>query len=502
MSKKITFVNLSGPDFFSKYIPPLGLCSLASYLIHKVGIPEDQLGFVEDYLFEADSAARAVIDTEPEFVGVGTIAAMQILPSMYMMKLIKEELPDTPIIVGGAHGAAIAESFLTHAPWLDMVVIGEGEIPITEILKTGSGSDAESKWAEIPNLVFRRKSGKPENGEIITTKQQWLVPDMTDLRAYYPEQNLEFHDTRFDPKLDFSGKGLHIPMESSRGCPYNCHFCMVPKMFGRKYRVRPVKAIIRDIKDMEARFGQEAMDEPLRYVFWDANFGMNPSWRAEWIQSAKKLDHKIEWECETRIDRMGPKVMRHYVETGLVQAMVGLESASKRVREKLHNKKINMNRLVQAMSETKDSLHYIISFILGAPSETLEEIRESIEFARYLSQEVGLCPPEHEFPVFIYHLYPDTYISDHIDDYISQGARMLLKDKWWLDPTRLGWFSTQIEPNYGISADVLEEALKEFYERVYGSGFYDIRAAAEKRLEKEYKSTYERYARAILTSLS
>ena len=93
---------------------------------------------------------------------------------------------------------------------------------------------------------------------------------------------------------------------------------------------------------MEAKFGEELTAEPARFLFWDANFGMNPSWRAEWIQSLKKLSKTYEWECESRVDSVNSETMKRFSELGLVQTLVGIESGSDRVRKVIYNKNLRL----------------------------------------------------------------------------------------------------------------------------------------------------------------
>lgn len=415
------------------------------------------------------------------------------------MMRIKEELPNTCIIAGGTHASGIADSLLRRAPWLDIVVIGEGEIPLTQILYAGSNIGAEAKWAKIPNLMFKRRSG-PKTGEIITTEQKPLEFDMTDIKSYYPEHNLEFHgNITLEDSFCFSTKkSINIPLETSRGCPYNCNFCMVPWVFKRKYRLRSVKAVIRDIKEMDAKFGQEATGKPVRFLMYDANFGMNPTWRAEWLQALNKLGKKIEWECETRLDKIDSKVMARYSEAGLIQSFVGIESGSERVRKEILNKNFFLDRLLDTIKKTKDLVHFLAGYIIGAPSETLEEIEETVMLASKLSQESGLNPPNHDHIAWSFKLYPKTYLTEHIDEYIKRGTKLLVDMEWWMDPNTISFFSKHIEPSPGVTPSILEEMFNKFYEGVYGSDYREEgRLRYENFLTEIIRTNAKKYLKRI-----
>ncbi|MHA1265940.1 MAG: B12-binding domain-containing radical SAM protein [Candidatus Helarchaeota archaeon] len=502
MGKKITFVNLCGPDFHSKSIPPLGLCSITSYLIHTRGIPEQQIGFVEDLLFKAERAARNVIEQEPEFVGISTLSGEQTVPNIYLMMRIKEELPDVCILTGGAHASGIAESYLKYAPWLDIVVVGDGELPLAYLLDIGLQPQRDKKWGRIPNLIFRKRTTEMTN-EIIITEQKPLEVDMRQIKSYYPAHNMEFHTTfTLGDMFEFSGMGVNIPIETSRGCSNSCNFCMMPWLFKRRYRYRPVKAIIKDLLQMEAQFGEDATGKPARFIFWDANFGMNPSWRAEWVQALRKLGKKFEWECESRVDRLDNKVMEHFAEVGLIQTLVGIEAGSQRVREHIHNKKLDLQQLLRILGQTKDKIHYVLSFIFGAPSETIADLQETVALGQKINQELGLTYPQHEFVAFPFKIYPKTYLTEHLDMFASYGTKLLVKKEWWMDPNALNWYTCHIQPSKEVTREIVTQMIGEFYINIHGKDYNRERVLYEGALIESYRKTFTKYSRLIAKAIA
>ncbi len=502
MGKKITFVNLCGPDFQSRSIPPIGICSIIGYLNQKVGIPGDKIGFVEDLLYNADHAVHRIVQEDPEFVGVSTISAEQTIPNIYLMMRIKEELSNTCIITGGAHASGIPDSFLRRSPWLDVVVIGEGEIPTAELLKVGTNQGAESKWVRIPNIMFRIRNGS-KKGEIVETQKKIFDFEMNDINSYYPKHNLKFHNTfTIDDMLEFSSKGVSIPIETSRGCPFSCNFCMVPGIFKQQYRIRPVKAVIKDIQLMDAKFGEEVTGEPARFIFWDANFGMNKKWRNEWLQSIGSLSKRVEWECETRVDIIDYEVMKRYYEAGLIQCTVGIESGSERIREQVLNKNLNLNRLLDTTHRTKDLIHYVFFFIMGAPSETVQEMKETIDLAKKMSQELGLSPYNHEYVSLFFKIYPKTFLTEHLENFFDKGTEVLIDKEWWFNPNEVSWYNRHIKPSFNVNQRTMENLRSDFYKATYGFEFNEERIFYEDLMKGLIQRTIKKYYRQIIKNYS
>lgn len=150
-------------------------------------------------------------DKDVDLVGITTMTASS--PRAYEIADIFRE-KGIPVVLGGIHATALPEESAQHA---DAVVIGE----------------AEGSWEKL--LQDLREGGKQALAKFYHNPQR---PDPSKIPI--PERGL----------VKNKGYLLSRFLQLSRGCPFDCHFCSVSKFFGKKYRFRPVKKVIEEIKGM------------------------------------------------------------------------------------------------------------------------------------------------------------------------------------------------------------------------------------------------------------
>ncbi len=191
-----------------------------------------------------------------------------------------------------------------------------------------------------------------------------------------------------------------IPIETSRGCPHNCNFCLVTRFFGKKMRYRPVDEVVEEIKYQGAKF----------ILFTDDNIAINPARARELFLAVKPL--KIQWmgQFETSVVRH-PELLRLAAESGCRTAFVGVESL---LSDNLHsvNKpssaRIDFEDIVRGFKEA--GIDLFSSLIFGIDYDTQDAIKQTID--RMIRSNVDAIIPWMLTPV------PGTPCYD---DYKSQG---------------------------------------------------------------------------------
>lgn len=160
-----------------------------------------------------------------------------------------------------------------------------------------------------------------------------------------------------------------IPIETSRGCPHNCRFCLVTCYFGKKMRYRPIDEVVAEIKYQGAKC----------IFFTDDNIAIDPGRAKELFLAIKPLH--IQWlaQCEARVIEH-PNLLRLAAESGCVGAVVGIESlfeANLYSANKLRNIKIDFKAVVKSFKEAEIPL--IASIIFGFENDTPETIKWTID---------------------------------------------------------------------------------------------------------------------------
>ncbi|MCK4825619.1 cobalamin-dependent protein, partial [bacterium] len=200
------------------YVPayPLPIMEIASFV--KFNIPELEIGIISipvDYGLPLTKEGKEQIyrellkdisEIKPKGIGISCTAIAQAEEALHLCELIKEYDPNIFIFLGGYFPTIYYEEILSRTSAVDLIVIGEGELPALKIIELlERGENPINK--DIPNLAWK------EDGHIHLTKRGVRF-DLTKKALI----NLEL--LRYPREYDI------LPYAFSRGCPYHCNFCM------------------------------------------------------------------------------------------------------------------------------------------------------------------------------------------------------------------------------------------------------------------------------------
>ena len=194
----------------------VGLAYLASYLRQSPGFDIqildakfERLGFHE--------VLKRVIEWQPDVIGL-TAYTNEIKPAAYQAALIKRELPNVRTVIGGVHLTSLPQQTLQEFSSFDLGVVGEGEETFSELCQAlRSGKDLSN----MPGLVYRA------GDSIVLTAPRPRILD---------QDSIPF------PAWELLPPAKEYYVQSLRGCPFNCVFCMNPN--GRVARQRSVENVI------------------------------------------------------------------------------------------------------------------------------------------------------------------------------------------------------------------------------------------------------------------
>ncbi len=372
--------------------PPLGLAYLAASLEaagHRVVV----LDYVV-YPYSMDRLRSWMEKLSPDIVGV-TAVTMNVNKALEVVRDVKAIAPETITVIGGPHATFAAEETLRDCPQLDIVVLGEGEDTIVRLAK--SAGDPQS-WADIPGILYRHDE------RIVRTRPKDGFLDVN--RLPQPARHLLALD-RY--------RMLHMPitLTTSRGCPFQCIFCVGRKMVGAKVRYRSAQAVV-DEMEMVARYGFHQIN------IADDLFTANEKHCTAICEEIRARRLNVRWTSFARVDTVSLKVLKAMKEAGCTAVSFGMESANAEIL-KTCRKGITREQIVQAVrmcSEAGIQAHG--SFILGLPGETPETIAETLAFGEEL-KAMGVS--------FGFHLlapFPGTRVREERERY---GIR-ILSDNW------------------------------------------------------------------------
>jgi anaerobic magnesium-protoporphyrin IX monomethyl ester cyclase len=275
------------------------------------------------------------------------------------------QLPDEVLTVVGGHEATLeVEHLFERCPNVDLVVRGEGEEVIKQIV-TGV------PYEEIRGLSFRR------NGRIVHNENQPL-PDLAHLP--FPDRSLRRHDYYWSARGVRLSRHAFDTILTARGCPFQCKFCtfsLNPLGQKREYTERPVESVIEELRTITANV----------VLFSDDNFATNPRRAEQLCDRIIESDIRKTFVVQARIDiAKHRRLLDKAWQAGFRVFLIGIESPHDRILSQLQ-KGFTQRQVREAFAVlTQYDFHLHGYFIYGNVGETEEEMLYIPEFAR----EIGL----------------------------------------------------------------------------------------------------------------
>jgi len=348
---------------FEAYMPPLGLLYLATPLIKK-GYNVKVIDFVAEPFFE-DKLFSEV--SKYEIIGL-TVTSQVANSVQKIVALIKKKFPDKKIIIGGPHCTIQKDESLNEIQ-ADIAVIGDGELTILDIVDAFKG---KKKLSNIHGIFYREK------GKIFEGLPAKEIEDLDSID--FPSRDLVKHYNYGKTKITgvtFFAKGKLTTIMTTRGCPFNCGFCVSKSIFN-KCRLRSAENVVEELVEISKNYDT---------VFAvDDNFLMDKK-RANKIMDLlieKQLDLDI-WISGARVTDADKDLFIKMKKAGVKSIEFGIESGNQEVLD-YYNKRITLNDVKKATSLSKKIGFLTIgNFILGAPIEKQKHVKDTISFAKKLN---------------------------------------------------------------------------------------------------------------------
>jgi len=376
--------------------PPIGLAYIAAVL-EKNGINVDILDANASNLSPEKTAEKA---KKYDIVGVSLLTPAYNFGISLMKKLPSDVLK----VGGGPHATGLPEELLRNG--FDIVVRGEGEFAFLDIVKGKPQKKIDGISYKKNGRIVHNKDSEPIDPNILPFPARDLLPsngvDLPYLSA----------GTIYRP---------WSPIVTSRGCPFNCYYCM-KGIFGWKFRPRTPDNVLAEIRFLVEKYGVKEFD-----ISDDAfNFDIK---RAE-----KIMDGIIKLKKETgrefflrvsngmRVDRVTETFLKKMKDAGCIHIAYGVESGNQTVLDKIP-KSITLGKIRAGIELTRKVGIPSISgfFMLGLIGDNRKTMEDTINFAKSLDLDrvsISLTTP-----------YPGTRLFEEI----RKNGRFLFNFKNWED---------------------------------------------------------------------
>jgi radical SAM superfamily enzyme YgiQ (UPF0313 family) len=328
-----------------------------------------------------------------------------------LILMVHERFPKALYVIGGEHATAVPEYTLRDCPPLDVVVRGEGEHTLYELLEAYGGS---GDYSMVGGISFLDESGAyHENGNLPRIRDANTIP-----WPDWPEGYLE--------KFWEAGKSYGVstardmPFMASRGCPYSCTFCSNPQMWTTRYVLRSPEDCIAEIRSYVERYNITSLQ------FYDLTAIIKRDWILDFCTRLLKEDFRVSWSLPsgTRSEVLDREALRLIKESGCSYLVYAPESGSAETLAKI-KKKVKLDRLEDSVLEARrQGIVVRTNLIIGFPSETRRQVFQTLLWGLKMAVR-GVD----EVPVFLYNPYPG---SELFDELAAQGKVRLSDDYFFV----------------------------------------------------------------------
>jgi radical SAM superfamily enzyme YgiQ (UPF0313 family) len=369
-AKKSKVALVTSPHLEGAYhhplFPPIGLSYLAAVL--------DQAGYEVKVIdcpacgYTIDNLKSELSSFQPDIIGIASMTAT--IPSaLHSARTAKEACPDATVIMGGPHATFADDLILNEEKAVDIVVRGEGELTLLELAE----NKADPKT--LPNTLgisFRN------NEQIVKTANRPFIEDLDAL----PRPAYKF---LLMNKYRIYGK-VFLPIMSSRGCPFQCSFCVASQMFGAKFRGRSPKNVVDELEWLRNEYNAEGIS------FHDDTLTLDKKRIISICDEIIARKIKISWGCQTRVDTVSEEILAKMHKAGCNEVSFGVESGCQKILDAVH-KKFELSQAEKAIKwAKKEGLFVAVSTIIGYPGETKESMQQTSDLMRRIEpDDAWLC---------------------------------------------------------------------------------------------------------------
>jgi len=345
--------------------PPLGLAYIAASLRDKTDLEIDILDIANYPTFKG--LVSYLERKRPDILGIYFCTATY----DYGLKISRQaKKMGIYVVAGGPHATILPQDL---AQEVDVVVMGEGEITFVEAieayLRGESPLAVKGIWFKEDGKVIKNMGREPVSN---LDTLPFPARDILDMERYI--RNCQYFDS-VDTRLRAT------TMIASRGCPFTCTYCQptLNKLFGKGIRLRSPNNVVKEIRHLRDRYSIDAV------FFHDDILTFDKKWIGDFCNTLNRESPNFIWGCNTRADLIDEALMDEMHKAGLRCLHIGAESANQRILDDVYHKGITLVDIHRTVNLAKShNIRTMCFFMLGAPTETEQEIKQTIKFARRL----------------------------------------------------------------------------------------------------------------------
>lgn len=340
-------------------MPPLGMAYMAS-IMRKNG---HDVGLIDGYAMKYDinELIERIRQENPDILMFGTVTPA-FLTVVEWLKAIKQHFPNVPIILGGPHAAIFPRETLTHKV-IDYVIVGEAWHTLPELLDSLKN---KGDLSNVKGIGFR-------NGEeILITAPRERIKSWEGIP--FPARDLL---PNFKYTSTISKRKPVTSIITAQGCPFKCTYCAADRFVVFR---DPIE-VADEIEECVDKYGIKEI------LVYDETFTVNQARAMKICEEIirRGINKKIVFAIRTRADCLTKELIDKIAEAGCVRINFGIETADEEALKKM-KRYLPKEKIKQAVKWAQDAgIDALGFFMLGVPGETVESIKNTINFAKELN---------------------------------------------------------------------------------------------------------------------
>ncbi|MEO8070499.1 MAG: radical SAM protein, partial [Acidobacteriota bacterium] len=284
---------------------------------------------------------------------------------------------DAPIFCFGPHASTTPRESLERAPAVDGMLVGEPEDAFIGIAALASLAELDA----VPTVTFWR------DGKIVAHREHGTFVDF--LNGTYPAWDL----LDLKPyKLPLVGQP-YVLVESSRGCPYSCDFCVAPIHQGHKFREKSPVALVDEIERGYREFGLTF------FYLWADTVTLNVKTFSAFCDELIARNLPVQWLGNARADNLtDPVFVKRLRQAGCWMLALGIETESEETRKDMM-KRLDGEKIRIAIANMRTAgIRSFAFFIMGYPGDTQASLARTVEYAVELEPDFANFYPAVPYP--------------------------------------------------------------------------------------------------------
>jgi anaerobic magnesium-protoporphyrin IX monomethyl ester cyclase len=376
----------------------LGLAYLAAYAREQ----HNDLTFkVLDTRVATSKETKQFFSSTFDLVGI-TVFSPVYYEVIDIFNRVKKANGNVKVCLGGPYVTTIKEDIFKKTP-ADFAVYGEGEITFSDLISHLKGN---KDLKDINGLIYKDKHG---NFVINPPRAHMKDLNQLPLPAYdiFPMERYPLHR-----------------MVTSRGCPFGCAWCNSSSIWNKTYRHRDAESMVAEIEYLLEHYGKKI------FVFGDNSFNIDLKRVESFCDLLISKNLKILWSISLRADIMTQELAHKMKKAGCYNVSIGIESANNEILSRI-NKSATIEKITEGIKMMKKAgIEVMSQFVIGSPYETLETVRQSIEYANnsecdYTNFYTVL--PFKGTPQWEYVLEQGTFYTKEIHDFHTINPRIVFE---------------------------------------------------------------------------